>query len=289
MLDMPLIIKLSDSRTLGYAEYGKPGGTPVFFFHGTPGSRFFRPPDEITARLGVRLICVERPGYGESTFQPGRRMLDWPADIAQLADHLGISKFAVAGHSGGGPYVSACAFALPDRVTAAAILSGAGPMDTPDVRSGMSATNKFGLAVGRFIPWPLWQALIWVFYHRRADDPAADLDRGTGHRPQADEEQVRRPEVREACIRSEVEAFRHGLRGLAWDTRLLTRPWGFQLEDIRVPVHLWHGTDDDLATVAMARYVGGKIPGCKLTLCENEAHLLLFPHWEEILAQLTSE
>jgi pimeloyl-ACP methyl ester carboxylesterase len=162
-------------------------------------------------------------------------------------------------------------------------------LDTPDITRGMSATNKFGLTIGPFIPWPLWRALIWVFYHRRADDPAADIDRGTGHRPQADEEQVQRPEVREACILSEVEAFRPGLRGLAWDTRLLTRPWGFQLENVRVPVYLWHGTDDDQATVAMARYVACKIPGCKITICENEAHLLLFPHWEEILTQLILE
>ncbi len=282
-------ITLRDNRTLAYAEYGDLRGKPVFFFHDTPGSRYFRPSDEITARLGVRLICVDRPGYGESTFHPGRRILDWPQDIAQIADALGMDKFAVAGHSGGGPYASACAYALPDQVTAAAILSGAGPIDTPNATKGMTIMNKFGLSVGRFIPWPLWRALIWVFYHRRRDDPAADMERGNGHRPQADEELVRRPEVREACIRSEVEAFRPGLRGLAWDTRLLTHPWGFRLEDIRVPVYLWHGTDDNLATNAMARYVAGKIPGCTTTICENEAHLLLFPHWEEILTQLTSE
>ncbi|MFA5875052.1 MAG: alpha/beta hydrolase, partial [Anaerolineales bacterium] len=197
-------LQLTEGRTLAFAEYGDLRGKPVFFFHGTPGSRYFRPSDEITAGLGVRLICVDRPGYGESTFQPGRRILDWPEDIAQLADALSIDKFAVAGHSGGGPYVSACAVALPDRVTAAALLSGAGPVEAPDVTRGMSATTKFGLTVGRFIPWPLWRALIWVFYHRRRDDPAADMDRGSGNRPQADEEQVHRPEVREACIRSEV-------------------------------------------------------------------------------------
>jgi pimeloyl-ACP methyl ester carboxylesterase len=282
-------ITLSDGRTLGYAEYGDPLGKPVFFFHGTPGSRFFRSPDEITKEKGVRLICVDRPGYGESTFQPGRRILDWPEDIAQLADSLGMDKFAVAGHSGGGPYASACAIALPGRVIVAAILSGAGPLDTPDITRGMSAINKFGLRVGRFIPWPLWRVLIWVFYHRRRDDPAADMDRGNGHRTLADEELIHRPEVRETCIRSEVEAFRPGMRGLAWDTRLLTRPWGFRLEDTRVPVYLWHGTADDLSTIAMARYVAGKIPGCKTIICENEAHLLLFPYWGEILTQLISE
>jgi pimeloyl-ACP methyl ester carboxylesterase len=277
---------LRDGRTLAYAEYGDLHGKPVFFFNGTPGSRFFRPPDEVTTRLGVRLITTDRPGYGESTFQPGRGILDFPQDIAQLANALGIDRFAVAGHSGGGPYVAACAYVLPDRVTAAAIISGPGPVDTPNATYGMTAINKFGLTLGRYIPWPLWRTLIWVFFHRRANDPAADIDRLTGHRPQADEELISRPEVREACIRSEVEAFRPGLCGTAWDTRLLTRPWGFRLEDIRAPVHLWHGTADDAAPISMGKYVAGMILGCRATICEGEAHLLLFPHWEEILTQL---
>jgi pimeloyl-ACP methyl ester carboxylesterase len=286
---MVAAITLKNTRTLAYAEYGDPHGKPVFFFHGTPGSRYFRPSDEITTQLGVHLICVDRPGYGESTFQPGRRILDWPEDLAHLADSLGLDQFTIAGHSGGGPYVSACAYALSGRLTAAAILSGAGPIDTPEATRGMSSTNKFGLRVGRFIPWSLWQMLIWVFYHRRRDDPAADIDRGSGHRPLADDEQFQRPEVREACIQSEVEAFRPGLRGIAWDAFLLTRPWGFRLEDIHVPVHLWHGSEDDQASIAMARYVADKIPNSEITVCENEAHLLLFPHWEEILTQLLSE
>jgi len=286
---MQATIALKNNRTLGFAEYGDPTGKPVFFFHGTPGSRYFRPSDEISARVGARLICVDRPGYGESSFQPGRRILDWPEDIAHLADILGMDKFAVAGHSGGGPYVSACAYSLPNRITAAAILSGAGPMEMPEITRGLSFTNKFGLTVGRFIPWSLWQVLIWIIYHRRAHDPAADMDRGSNHRPLADEEQIHRLEVRQTCIQSEIEAFRPGLRGLAWDTYLLTRPWGFSLEDIRVPIHLWYGTDDDLVTVPMARYIAGKIPGSKTTICENEAHLLLFPHWEDILTQLLME
>ncbi len=286
---MAATITLKNGRTLAYAEYGDPRGRPVFFFHGTPGSRFFRPPDETTKKMGVRLVTADRPGYGLSDFQPGRRILDWPADIVQLADTLGIEKFSVAGHSGGGPFTLACAVALPDRVISAASLSGAGPVDAPDITHGMSATNKFGITVGRFVPWTLWQTLIWAFYHRRANNPAAEIDRGTGHRPLADEEQIQKDEVREVCIESEVEAFRPGLRGLAWEACLLTRPWGFRLEDICLPVYLWHGTADDQATIPMARYVAGQIPGCKITVCENEAHLLLFPHWEEILAQLISE
>jgi len=278
-----------DGRSLAYAEYGTAGGKPVFFFHGMPGSRLFRPYDEITARLGIRLICVDRPGYGGSTFQTGRRILDWSGDIAGLADSLEIRKFSVAGHSGGGPYVAACAFALPERVTTAAILSGAGPVETPGAAEAMSAVNRFGFKAGRYLPWTLWKILIWLIYHRRCADPAAAMDKDSDHRPQADDEQFRLPEVRQACLASEEEAFRQGLRGLAWNARLLTRPWGFPLEGIHVPVYIWQGSMDDQATVPMARYLTGKIPRSRLILCEGEAHLLLFPHWEEILKQLLSE
>ncbi len=282
-------IVLPDGRSLGFAEYSDLHGKPVIFFNGSPGSRFFRPPDGITSRLGVHLICVDRPGYGLSTFQPARGMLDWPQDILRLADSLSIDRFAVAGHSGGGPYVLACAFALPERVLAAAVISGVAPLDAPGTAEWMSVTNRVGLRIGRFIPWYLWQVLVWFLYHRRAADPAGDLERGDGRHPVADEEQLRNPEVRDACIQSEREAFRSGLRGLAWDIRLLARPWGFGLEGIRVPVTLWYGSEDDLATPAMARYMSAIIPGTKTICCDHEAHLLLFPHWQEILTRLSSE
>ena len=278
-----------DGRSLAYSEYGLAGGKPVFFFHGMPGSRLFRPYDEITASLGVRLICVDRPGYGGSSFQPGRQILDWSRDIAGLADSLEIKKFSVTGHSGGGPYVAACAFALPERVTAAAILSGMGPVETPGAAEAMSAVNRFGFKSGRYLPWTLWIILVWLVYHRRCADPAAAMNKEIGRRPQADEEQFRLPEVRQACLASEIEAFQQGSRGLAWDARLLTRPWGFPLEGIQIPVYIWRGSLDDQASVAKARYFAGKIPGSRLTLCEGEAHLLLFPHWEEILIKLISE
>ncbi len=282
-------IELQDGRALAYAEYGDLHGRPVFFFHGTPGSRYFRPPDEVTRQLGVRLIAADRPGYGLSTFQAGRRCIDWPRDIVQLADALDIEKFAVAGHSGGGPYVLACAFALPERVSAAASLSGAGPLDSPGATEGMTPLNKAGFKVGRFIPWPLWRLLIRLIYRRRSLDPAAAMDDEIGHRPAADDVQIARPEVRAACLESEREAFRYGLGALAWDARLLTRPWGFRPEEIRVPVHLWHGTADNLTTAAMAQALAARIPGSRVTICQGEAHLLLFPHWHEILTQLISE
>ncbi len=279
-------LRLRDGRSLAFAEYGDPRGKPLFFFHGMPGSRLFRPADAITRKMGIRLITADRPGYGGSTFQPGRKILDWPNDISQLADALNIEAFAVAGHSGGCPYVCACAFALGGRVDAAALLCGPAPVDLPGSAAGLSPVSRFGMAFGRAIPWPAWRVLVRAAYGKRYADPAAAIQRGVGHRPAADDEQMAQPEVRQACYFSEVEAFRQGLDGLAWDARLLTRPWGFRLEDIRTPVYLWHGSDDREAPVGMGRLVAGHIPGTRAFFCPGEAHLLLFPHWEEILSIL---
>ena len=108
-------VRLSDGRTLAYTEYGDPRGTPVMFFHGTPGSRLFHHPDgSIATNLGARLVAIDRPGFGSSDPDPERTLTDWPADVTAVADALGIGELAVAGFSGGGPYVAACAAELPD-------------------------------------------------------------------------------------------------------------------------------------------------------------------------------
>jgi pimeloyl-ACP methyl ester carboxylesterase len=279
-------IQLKDGRTLAYAIYGDTRGEPAFFFHGTPGSRFFRPDDEVTRRMGVRLICVERPGYGRSTFQPGRRILDWPADVAQLANSLEIEKFALIAHSGGGPHALACAHALPERVISASTLSSGGPPDAPGASDGLIFMNRLGFLLGRYMPWGLWHPLAWSFNRERCADPAKAMDIETrkGTRPRADEELIGTPAIREACIASEVEGFRQGLLPFAWDARLITRPWGFPLEEIRVPVQLWQGTADNVTNMAMARHLAAKIPGCTPHFIPDQGHLLLFPYWEQILS-----
>jgi pimeloyl-ACP methyl ester carboxylesterase len=283
------VLQLKDKRLLAFAEYGDSRGLPLFFFHGSPGSRLFHPPDEITLRLGVRLICVDRPGYGMSAFQPGRCILDWPLDIVQLADSLGIDNFSVTGHSGGGPYALACAQLLPGRVLSASLLSAAGPVNAPDATRGMKLLNWFGFKYGQHIPWVLGRTITSLLFRERCIDPGKAMDRETGHRPPADDALIANPAIRHTCLQSEIEAFRHGLLGFAWDIRLLTRLWGLRLEEINIPVYLWHGTMDDATSISMACYLAEMIPNAKLTSCKDEAHLLLFPHWEDILSQIVME
>ncbi len=282
-------ITLSDGRCIGYAEYGDPRGKPLFFFHGIPGSRLFRPPDEVTTKAGVRLICAERPGYGESTFQPGRCKLDWPNDVAQLADKLGIQRFAVMGHSAGGPYALACAYALPKRVAMAVTLSGAGPADAPGASKGLILQNALAFRFGRYLPGWLLRAVASRIYSAHQAALIAGIDRDAGTRAAADQALYDQPDIRKVCDESEIEGLRPGMQGVAWDVWLMVRPWGFSLQEIRVPVQIWHGTTDTQTSTQMARYMAAQIPDAKCTICEGEAHLLLMPHWEEILRGMTEE
>ncbi len=125
-------IALADGRWLACAEFGDPHGRPVLLFHGTPGYR--RNPWATDAELrsvGVRLIAPDRPGVGGSTPQPRRRLLDWPDDVRQLADALGLERFAVVGFSNGGPHAAACAFRLGPRVSGTALVAPMPPLDGP--------------------------------------------------------------------------------------------------------------------------------------------------------------
>jgi pimeloyl-ACP methyl ester carboxylesterase len=278
--------KHRDGRVLAYEQYGDIQGRPIFFFHGTPGSRLFHPPDEVTRRMGVRLICVDRPGYGSSTFQPGRQILDWPKDVSALADGLGLRKFAVAGHSGGGPYALACAYCLPERVVSTAVLSAAGPVDAPGAAEGLTPLHWLTFKIGRYAPWSLTRALTWLFFRKSAADPAHAIDLYARDRSASDEDVLKMSGVRQNCIESDMEAYRQGLTGFSWDVRLITRPWGFGLGEIIIPVKLWHGTADDFTTTGMARYLSEKIPNCKAYIYEEEGHMLLIPRWEEILTAI---
>src|ERR1700759_2809065 len=145
----------SDGRRLAYAETGDLDGVPVFVFHGIPGTRsdverLFG--HEGPTGSGVRAIGIDRPGFGGSDSQPNRRFQDWPADVATVADHLGIGRFGVLGYSAGGPYVIACAGALPERLTFAGIVSGVGPAETPRFRKGMGKTDAIMTRLARIAP-----------------------------------------------------------------------------------------------------------------------------------------
>ncbi len=272
---------------LGYAIYGDPGGQPVFYFHGFPGSRLeAQLADRVAAQLGVRLIALDRPGFGLSDFKARRTIFDWPDDVIKIADALGINRFATVGVSGGGPYAAACALRIPQRLTAAAIVCGLGPLDTPNGTDRMIRTNHLIFFLGRRLPWLARLSLRCTAYQVRRN-PERMLGRIIGALPDVDKAVLARPEVKTAITDNIVEAFRGGSSGAACELLLHTRPWGFLLKDIAVRVDLWHGEEDRSVPPTMGRYQASAIPNCRAIFCPREGHFsLAINHMEEILSGL---
>jgi pimeloyl-ACP methyl ester carboxylesterase len=279
-----LSITLNDGRRLGYAEYGDPSGKPVLYFPGTPSSRLLHPPTEPTTDLGVRLLVLERPGYGLSDFQKGRQLLDWPDDVASFADTMGLDRFPVVGVSGGGPYAAACAFKLPRRVTRAAIACGVGPSDLPGAIEEMPRLRRMGARIARGAPWLLTSAL-WLAANPQRDPERFFARMVSGNSP-VDQEIVSRPEIKAMLVENYREATCRGLCGFAQDSIILSNPWGFRPEDISIPVHLWHGEADANVSISAARYLADSIPNCQARFLPGQGHWLFYECWEEILGTI---
>jgi pimeloyl-ACP methyl ester carboxylesterase len=280
-------LRLRDGRILSYSEAGAPYGAPVFHFHGTPGSRLeCWGGAESYRAAGARLVTADRPGIGRSSAQPGRALLDWPRDVAELADALGLRRFAAMGHSLGAAYAIACAYALPERVAAAAIVGGVPRLDQPGAVEKMG-TARYWRAAGerpasmRAAYAGLAQALRfapalghWLFF-RRASAP--------------DRKAVKARKLRRRFRATVVEAARPGARGLVDDMRVVLKPWGFALADIPTEVLIWHGRDDDHVPAAVAEEHARTIARSELTMVENEGHFSLPErHAERIVRPLVA-
>jgi pimeloyl-ACP methyl ester carboxylesterase len=277
------ILVLGDGRRLGYAEYGDLAGWPLLFLHGTPGSRMMaRFAASRAWALGVRLIAPERPGFGLSDIQPQRRLLDWAEDVGELADALDLERFALAGVSGGGPYVAACAWNMPGRLVAAGIISGLAPMD--QVKQGLSWRHRLMATLVR----RRWLVnLVLELPARTAQrHPELIINILCQAAPREARQLLCHQEVRRTQLDGIPETFRHGVQGIAWELGLLSQPWGFNVEEIQVPVHLWHGEADAIVPVEMGRYLAEHIPNCQPRFIPGAGHLWILEGYEEVLRSL---
>jgi len=284
-------IRLRDGRRLAYEEYGSPSGQPIISCHGSPSSRveshlFVR--TTAVSQLGVRLIVPDRPGMGASDFQRGRRIVDWPNDVLELATALGIDTFAVLGGSGGAPYAAACGALIPDRVRAIGLVGGIAPLDAPGVLASMSRPLRIMCHLARFAPL-LLRGLFRLNLRAVGRGGQHGNDRMIASFPEPDRSLMRRPEVHQGFLGCFQEACRQGTRGPVWDLSLMAQPWGFDLSAITVPVLLWHGERDGNVPPAHGRYLAAAIPHCQATFYPDEAHLSLsLNHYSEILGALVA-
>ncbi|MCC6187588.1 MAG: alpha/beta hydrolase [Anaerolineales bacterium] len=277
---------------MAYAEYGPPAGRPVLYHHGNPGSRldlemFGAPGQALLERRNLRVIAPDRPGVGRSTFQPGRQVRDWAADAAALADALGLERFALLSISSGSPFLAAAAQGLGERVVGAALMSPVAPLEVPGVTAGMGVSRLY-FWLARWAPWlGRLQLRLMAAGVKEGVDPEKFAAQAMASFPPADRAAFSQPRVRDGFIATLRAALAPGPSGLSWDAGLLARPWGGPLDEIRAPIHIWHGGADTNAPPAMGRYLAQAIPGASLHLCPGEGHLSLADkYFDEILAAL---
>lgn len=280
-------LTLRDGRTLGYAEWGDIYGKPIFLFGGSNSSRLLRHSDEsILESSGIHLYTFDRPGTGLSTRQPNRTLLDWAQDIRDFARQKNLDKFAVIGGSLGGAYAAACAYALPDLLVCASIVSGvAGLGDAAVYATQNSATKSLIATVRRFPRLATLQnnvsrPLINSRFGKSMLRSALSI------LPQSDKDILDRPEEMQIMYESARECLRPGGAGAMDDMRAVVIDWGFKLEDIRTKTFIWQGEDDPQARPAMARYMAERIPNNEATFVPDAGHLLIISHWNEIIAQI---
>jgi pimeloyl-ACP methyl ester carboxylesterase len=283
-------IQLPDGRTLAYLDLGDPEGRPLFYFHGGPGSRLegllF---DELNQQLGIRMIAADRPGFGLSDFQEDRTYLDWPDDVRELADQLGIDRFAVLGWSSGGPHAAAVAHGIPQRLAVVAIVAGEGPYVGDDFPQSVltsaaftgSRVNKLFIWSANHCPWLMrtffTMARILIF-----KDPAGFGEGSFGSEMSAKDKQLF---TRREFSAGMVEALRQGAEGWTREYTIERLDWPFKLEDIHAPtVLVFHGEEDTGVHPRVGEYVSMRIPSCdEPTIYPGEGHSVVYYRYEEII------
>ena len=270
---------LNNNHQLAWNEYGAPEGEPIFYFHGTPSSRMeAKVADNIARDLGIRLIAPDRPGYGDSDVQDDFRLLNWPDVVSQLADKLQLNQFSIFSFSGGGAYALACAHELAERLKHVTIVGSPAPFETEVMQKYISAEFKplYELSAADY-PAAVQQVSQLV----NSLDTFLEILQAT--LPPSDKALFEQDSFHQHYLESLTLATTHGVNGIVNDLRNLTLPWQFNLEDIQLPIDIWHGREDKSFGFAIAEYLSNTLKSTSTHFLNNNGHYFLFNQWREIL------
>jgi pimeloyl-ACP methyl ester carboxylesterase len=280
-----------DGRSLDLYLAGPAEGDVLLFHSGTPGVPLpFEPLTAGMVERGLRYVAFSRAGYGSSTRRPGRSVADVTDDVVTVLDHVGADAALTIGWSGGGPHALACAALLPDRIRAAATIAGVAPYpaDGIDFLEGMGEENleEFAAALEgpeALIPFKeraraTWSVVTAEDVAESFGDLVDDVDRGalTG-------------DFAEWMATVFREALRESYWGWFDDDMAFIRPWGFELDTIRVPVHVWQGRHDRMVPFSHGQWLASHIPTARPHLFDDEGHLsLAVTRFGDILDELVA-
>ena len=261
------VVYLRDGRSLGFAQYGRPDGAVVISAHGGLVGRLdVAAAAPVAERAGVRLISPDRPGIGLSDPLPGRTTLDWADDVAELLDQLGVDRFAAMGWSMGGQYAATLGHAMPSRVTRVAIIAGALPLTEQGVFAQLPLFDRAYTRLSQRAPWVARQCFRTMAFVARSA-PTLNGRLVAWELGGADAAVLRRAS------------------GVVEDYRAWALPWGFAPEDLKVPVDVWSGADDELVPGAWGRELAQRIPGATHYVRAG-GHFVAHLHFEELFEAL---
>jgi len=267
-------VRLPDGRRLDLRVSGPAGGFPLVFHHGTPGAATpYRVLERAAHARGLRLVTTSRPGYGDSTPQPGRSVVDVVADTAAVLAAIGAGRCLIAGWSGGGPHALACGARLA-AAAAVLVIAGIAPYGAAglDYMAGMGYDNIVEISTAlkgehQLRPYLLDQR------EQLKDATDADLVASLDTVLPDVDRAVLTGEFGEDDAANFREALRTGVEGWLEDDIAITRPWGFGLEEISVPVMIWQGSADLMVPFSHGQWLASQLPGASAHLEEGEGHL----------------
>ncbi len=268
-------ITLKSGHRLCYTEFGDPLGVPTFYFHGWPCSRLHAwTMHEAAKQNGIRLVCADRPGLGQSDYQPERQLLDWPPVVEELADHLGWDKFHIIGVSGGGPYALACSLTIPHRLYSSQVVCGAPPIH--ELGSGdLFWVYRALIRLRKISPLILSAVLSLGSTLAARDHQDFPMRNLVGMLAPSDRASLREPGHFLAIAGSFRLAVENGTSSLIADADIYLNPWRFSLSAIQFPVHFWHGKEDRNISWRYAEKIANQIPNASVRWFENEGHYSL--------------
>ncbi|MBV1910339.1 MAG: alpha/beta hydrolase [Kangiellaceae bacterium] len=266
---------LSDHRILCYQEFGDTKGMPVFYSHTTSGSKaegqFFH---KAAKHFGLRLICMDRPGIGGSSYLPKRTLLDYPKDVVELADELRFDNFGVMGWSGGGAYALATSCAIPERLLFCSIIAGHTNFQKIDRPTEHIHSSVEKLIARNHQKHPvLLRIYLDLLSITIKTLPKLYLRSYQTNPSHSDRSIMKNEKVRTILFRTQQEAFKEGSKGPTKDISIQYSDWGFALEEIKIEVDIFHGENDQVVPISFSQNNQQSIPNCHLNVLANQGHL----------------
>lgn len=280
-------IELDDGRHLAYQEYGDPCGELVVHCHSVVGSRLelaFNA-DEICKQKKIRLINIDRPGFGMSDPDPAASYIKWTNDFVQLIDALEIEQVSLTGYAMGGQYALACAHEAPERIKKVFTISAGMPAISAKDFGQMIPLYKMNTKLARYLP-KVYSLLSSVLVKGILNDPDAFFTQLSEKVAAADQRIMCSDDFKREHFNSLREGFRQGGKATSKEIIQLMHDWGFKPDNIKVPVTLWHGDSDHHVPLVLCRRFEEHITETRYHICEGQGHYMFYTHWAKILDEL---